>query len=261
MASPDGSDTGSFDHGVSWLSWLLSDQVKPEPDSDTRKPNDGFAITLIHGRGVRRPSPRTVTYSRPFFAKPPSPLKNSRSGTGSGTSRRLPGRSDRGAEGVAASVRCDRVTCSNNVPRLLSSTTRATVCSSVCSCAETSSARKSTILPLTPLVSGERRSWLPCTSASRELCRSCAYDGGFSFIMTRSADNCFVRQYSCARSNCRTISTSSALSMRASTIGRSPEMPWAHSAERSSVLRLSTSEDGRSDASEYRTALASLWNT
>ncbi len=37
-------------------------------------------MTLIHGAGVDWPGPRTVTYSAPSRAKPPSPLKNSRSG-------------------------------------------------------------------------------------------------------------------------------------------------------------------------------------
>src|SRR5271169_4307134 len=92
MASPGVSVTGSFDHGVSWFSWLFSDQLWPEPDSETRKPNEGFAITLIQGAGVRRPSPRRVTYSRPLAAKPPSPLGNSTSNWGSGTSKRLPDR-------------------------------------------------------------------------------------------------------------------------------------------------------------------------
>ena len=37
-------------------------------------------MTLIHGAGVDWPGPRIVTYSAPSRAKPPSPLKNSRSG-------------------------------------------------------------------------------------------------------------------------------------------------------------------------------------
>src|SRR6266581_8798320 len=127
MASPGGSMTGSLDHGVSWFSRLLSDQVWPEPDSETRKPNEGFAITLTQGAGVRRPSPRTVTYSRPLSAKPPRPLKDSRACCGSGTSRRLAVRDARSIGDATASVRCDRVTCSDNVPRRLSNTDRATV--------------------------------------------------------------------------------------------------------------------------------------
>src|SRR5712692_7635558 len=86
MASPGGSLTGSFDHGVSLFSRLLTDQVCPEPDSETWKPNTGLAITLIQGAGVCCPSPRTVTYSRPSAAKPPRPLKNSSAGRGPGTS-------------------------------------------------------------------------------------------------------------------------------------------------------------------------------
>ena len=45
-----------------------------------------MAITLIQGAGVHCPSPRMVTYSRPSAAKPPRPLKNSRSGRGGKTS-------------------------------------------------------------------------------------------------------------------------------------------------------------------------------
>src|SRR5258706_5305437 len=85
MASPDGSPTGSFDHEVSWFSRLLIDHVYPEPDSETWKPKLGFAITLIHGAGVRRPGPRTITYSRPSSAKPPRPLKRSSPGGGIAT--------------------------------------------------------------------------------------------------------------------------------------------------------------------------------
>src|SRR5437667_4198224 len=86
MVSPGGSLTGSFDQAESWFSRLLTAHVYPEPDSETWKPKLGFAITLIHGDGVHRPSPRTVTYSRPSAAKPPRPLKNSRSGRAMATS-------------------------------------------------------------------------------------------------------------------------------------------------------------------------------
>src|SRR5438093_6458716 len=86
MVSPGGSLTGSFDQAVSWFSRLLTDHVYPEPDSETWKPKPGFAITLIHGAGVHRPSPSTITYSRPSSAKPPRPLKNSRSGRAMATS-------------------------------------------------------------------------------------------------------------------------------------------------------------------------------
>src|ERR1700758_4508530 len=103
MASPGTSVRWSFDHGVSWFSWLLSDQVKPDPDSDTRKPNTGLAITLIQGSGVRKPSFRTVTYSLPFAAKPPSPLKNCKACCGTGTSGYLLVRADRAAGGSIAS--------------------------------------------------------------------------------------------------------------------------------------------------------------
>ena len=54
--------------------------------------------------------------------------------------------------------------------------------------------------------------------------------GACSFRITRSTASCFIRQYSCARSSCRTMPRSSGSSIRTRTIGRSPEIPWAHSA-------------------------------
>src|SRR3954468_22199426 len=80
IASLGGSRTGSFDQGVSWFSRAFSDHVYPEPLSDARKPNAGFAMTLTHGAGVDWPGPRIVTYSLPPSANPPRPLKNSSSG-------------------------------------------------------------------------------------------------------------------------------------------------------------------------------------
>src|SRR5580692_1272938 len=105
MASPGGSVTGSLDQGVSWFSWLFSDHVWPEPDSETRNPKEGFAITLIHGAGVRKLSPRTVTYSRPSSANPPRPLEYFRGCWGSGTSVRLAGRVCLGMGGTTTSDR------------------------------------------------------------------------------------------------------------------------------------------------------------
>src|ERR1700676_4256701 len=119
--------TWSFDHGVSWFSWLLSDHVKPEPDSDTRNPNEGFAITLIHGSGVRNPSLSKVTYSRPSSATRPKPLKNCRGFCGKWTSERLPTRFARWGGAIDATLYSDLAICSANVPRRLRSTARATV--------------------------------------------------------------------------------------------------------------------------------------
>ena len=69
-------------------------------------------------------------------------------------------------------------------------------------------------------------------------------------MITTSADNCFMRQYSWARNNCRMISTSSGSSIRASTMGRSPEIPWAQSVVISRELALNTSGEGRREESE-----------
>ena len=54
-----------------------------------------------------------------------------------------------------------------------------------------------------------------------------------------------MRQYSWARSNCRTMVMSSALSMRTNTIGNSPEMPCAHSAFAPPLPRRMVTDDGR----------------
>src|SRR5271170_5139137 len=80
-------------------------------------------------------------------------------------------------------------------------------------------------------------------------------------MMTTSADNCFMRQFSCARSNWRMMSTSSGSSMRARMIGKSPEIPCDQSVEISSELRASTSAVGRRVGSTYRTAFARRWNS
>src|SRR5262245_15588489 len=69
-ASPGESLTGSFDHGVSRLAWLLAAQVKPRPASVARQPACGLAITLVHGAG----GTPTITYSRPSGVNPPVPL-------------------------------------------------------------------------------------------------------------------------------------------------------------------------------------------
>src|SRR6267142_5931653 len=130
MVSPGGSLTGSFDQAVSWFSRLLTDHVYPEPDSETWKPKLGFEITLIHGDGVHRPSPRTVTYSRPSLAKPPKPFQSSRSDRGIATAGgSLVAAGRRGSASGLASGRCARASCSARVPRRLDSTTRATACS------------------------------------------------------------------------------------------------------------------------------------
>src|SRR5580765_3428067 len=52
IASPGGSATGSLDQGVSWFNWLLPAHVHPDPDSETRNPNEGLATMLTHGAGV-----------------------------------------------------------------------------------------------------------------------------------------------------------------------------------------------------------------
>src|SRR6185369_7523319 len=73
----------SLDHGVRRFSRLLTDHVQPPPVSVIRKPKSTLLpMTLDHGAGVHWSAPRTVTYSRPPWWNPPSPLKNDRSGCG-----------------------------------------------------------------------------------------------------------------------------------------------------------------------------------
>src|SRR4030095_1853688 len=103
-------------HGVIWFSRLFIDHVYPEPSSETWKPNDSFAMTLIQGAGVHCPSPRMVTYSRPSDAKPPRPLKNSSSGRGGGTSARGLAAATRGGGRGVLGARISRTTCSARLP-------------------------------------------------------------------------------------------------------------------------------------------------
>ena len=85
MASPGVSLTGSFDHGVSWFSRLLTDQRITAALGRNLKAERGLAITFIQGAGVAWSPSRMVTYSRPSLSNPPMPLKNSRSrGAGDG---------------------------------------------------------------------------------------------------------------------------------------------------------------------------------
>src|SRR6266702_4498857 len=100
MTSPGGSLTASFDQGVRRFSWLLVDQVKPPPFSVIKKPkSELFAITLDQGAGAHWPSPKTTTYSRPPWAKPPSPLKNESFGRSSAASGYV-GDATRGGNGA-----------------------------------------------------------------------------------------------------------------------------------------------------------------
>ena len=57
-ASDGVSITGSFDHDVKRLRWLLPYQVKPAPVSLISVPKVGLAITFTHGAGVWMPGPK-----------------------------------------------------------------------------------------------------------------------------------------------------------------------------------------------------------
>src|SRR2546425_4617688 len=104
----------------------MTDHVQPEPDSETWKPKAAFATTLIHGAGDQRPSSRIVTYSRPFAAKPPRPLKNSRSGSeGEAAAADFLTAVCRADGTAAGSARSARKTCSDSVPRPLNKMARA----------------------------------------------------------------------------------------------------------------------------------------
>ncbi len=85
MASAVGSVTGSFANGVSRFSRLFSDQVNDEPEAVTIVPKLGLAMTLTQGCGVSWSPSRTMTYSRPPSAKPPSPLASASGGTFGGS--------------------------------------------------------------------------------------------------------------------------------------------------------------------------------
>ena len=170
---------------------------------------------MIHGAGVRNPSPRTVTYSRPLSAKPPRPLKNSRACWGSGTSRRLAGArrladgrrdglralrsSDLFGQGAAPAEQHgsrDRLKQRALLRRDQVGAQQENAAAHVARCPERAAIGCHAPVPPGNPANPERRK------------------EDFSLMMTRSADNCFMRQYSCARNNWRTISRSSASSMR-----------------------------------------------
>ena len=74
-ASEGGSITGSFDHCVRRLRWLLPYHVKPDPVSLSNVPKVGLAMTFTQGAGVWVLGPRLIAYSRPSGVKPPRLLK------------------------------------------------------------------------------------------------------------------------------------------------------------------------------------------
>src|ERR1051325_9945159 len=77
-ASPGGSETGSFDHGVSRFSRLFRLQVEPAPDSLARKPKPSLATTFTHGIGGGERTPDSLRSG----VKPPYPLSKRSSGAG-----------------------------------------------------------------------------------------------------------------------------------------------------------------------------------
>src|SRR3954452_2761598 len=102
MTSLGGSITGSFDHGVRRLVWLLPAQEEPRPDSETRQPKAALASTFTHGAGGIS-SPTRITYSRPPAVKPPLPLsKTKAAGDGVGAGLAWPFGSASAAAGVQA---------------------------------------------------------------------------------------------------------------------------------------------------------------
>ena len=173
IASPGGSLTGSLDQGVNWFCWLLTAQVQPEPDSDTKNPKEGLAITLIQGAGVHCRSPRIVTYSRPSSPNPPRPLKNSSSSCGAGMSP-AGAPEGRGRGGLAAGSRRRRRTiCSESVPCRERRTTRAAERRRSWSSAETRSRRRRKMPPTCSAPSRASAWRRDLTSVSRAWRRSC----------------------------------------------------------------------------------------
>ena len=128
MASAVGSVTGSLANGVSRFSRLFSDQVKAEPEAVTMVPKPGLAMTFDPGDGVSSAPSRTMTYSRPPSAKPPSPLASARGGTSGGADARLPEAGHRAVSRTSGSDQggAGRSSCCARSPRSSLTMARAT---------------------------------------------------------------------------------------------------------------------------------------
>src|SRR5580704_10088744 len=156
-----------------WFCWLLSDHVEPPPSAETWKPKERLQMTLIHGAGVHRPVSRVVTYSRPSSAKPPRPLENSSVRRGEATDDGGSS-ADRRGNGPGGLGSVTRLTCSERVPRLPTSTARAAVMSRLRTSTETKSERRMKTAPCAPSRGGCGRDRLARTCASSPTCKSWA---------------------------------------------------------------------------------------
>ncbi len=210
----------------------------------TRRPGSrsrGWRSTLIQGAGVHCPAPSTVTYSRPSAAKPPRPLQNSRSGRaaagGAAAPRPSAPAAGRRAAATAPALRRRaraRASCSASVPWRPSSTARAAAEQGVaCRRRQQVRPQDEDVPPLRSVAAARRRrDWLARTSA---------FEGGLQLldvgarllVQDHQVDGepldapVLVR----ARGAGGRAPGPRARSMRTSTIGRSPEMPCAQSAD------------------------------
>ena len=166
------------------------DHVEPAPSTDTWKPNDGLAMTLIHGAGVMRSFPKVVTYSLPSAVNPPMPLANSVAGRDGTTSLRVSSvravanlsltqtlaLSGNGIRrwGGATSFPSRGLSCSERLPRRLRSTARAALWSSMRTSSETKSARTRKMFPCAafPMSCGRNCDSFVRRTVSREPWRS-----------------------------------------------------------------------------------------
>ena len=197
-------------------------------------------MTLIQGAGVHCPSPRMVTYSRPSAAKPPRPLKNSRLGPRRGTApasfARPRGVSDRGDGRRSDSSR--RLTCSKRLPRRLKSTARAALWSRLRASTETRSARRTNTAPARV---ARRRGSSRLAGPDHRLqggLQILRVGRGCSFRITRSTGKLLHPPvFVGAQQLADDLQILDVVDPAPATIGRSPEMPCAQSADGPPSLR------------------------
>ncbi len=219
-------------------------------------------MTLIQGAGVDWPGPRIVTYSRPLAAKPPSPLKNSKSG-GGGAMRRFRARHRALSRDPLSFLRFrhtveligERAALPDqNDPRHRQEQRTGLRRKQIGPQHEDAAAAGAPRRP--DRTTGSRAPASPARSADPARRMTRARSG--SPDRPQAASSASIRVLAAIAARDRDISISA---MRSSAIGRSPEMLMGHSPGCAPAPRRMVSEDGRSVGPACSRWPASRWNS
>ena len=195
------------------------------------KAERGIGDDIDPGRRRRLALAEEVTYSRPSVAKPPRPLKNSRSAAPARRSAAsaIASRAAAAVSDVAGSSQTFELF--DEAAAALKRTTRATLWSKARVCAETDRLAAERHAPRAPSAPSVAATGCVRTSVSRAACRSWAI-GGRALVQDdeidrQAASSANIRRRAATARRCRCPRHRRCAR---STIGRSPEMPCAHSA-------------------------------